>query len=232
MHSELTPGVDVPIHLYTLSNNLDPNWDQLYAFQPDVLAYWERLIDKYNLRSEFLFNTEYVGSRWDVTRQVHIVTVRNNATGSLADIETEVLISATGPLAKRKVPNFPGRDSFKGPWFHNLDWDRNVELASKRIAVVGNGSSGVQIVVGSILVLAHPSPASPSSPGPLSPTTSAPEATLSRSVRVIQSSANLQCSETTPRGKGLPLRGSPGTSVSTASGSSSNTTARGRSRAS
>ena len=112
-----------------------------------MLAYWERLIDKYGLRSSFLFNSEYVGSKWDAATQTHTVTVRNVDTGALLDLETEVLISATGPLAKRKFPNVPGLKSFQGAWFHNLDWDGSVELAGKRIAVVGNGSSGVQMVV-------------------------------------------------------------------------------------
>jgi cation diffusion facilitator CzcD-associated flavoprotein CzcO len=133
--------------LYTLGEYPKPDWDSLYASQPEVLAYWEALIDKFELRSAFLFNSEFAGSKWDATKQIHNVTFRNVTTGALADLDAEVLISATGPVAKRKLPNVPGRDSFQGPWFHNLDWDGSVQLVGKRIAVVGNGSSGVQIVV-------------------------------------------------------------------------------------
>lgn len=140
-------GVDVPIHLYALDTDLEPDWKDYFAFQPEVLAYWNRLVDKYDLRSSFIFNSEYVGSHWDETTQTHTVTIRNTNTKAQTELETEVLISATGPLAKRKFPRVPGLESFEGPWFHNLDWDGSVKLKGKRIAVIGNGSSGVQIVV-------------------------------------------------------------------------------------
>lgn len=113
-----------------------------------MLAYWLRLVDKYELRDSFVFNSEYVGSHWDERTQTHSVTIRNTKTKAQTDITTEVLISATGPLAKRKFPNVPGLKDFGGAWFHNLDWDGSVKLEGKRIAVVGNGSSGVQIVPG------------------------------------------------------------------------------------
>lgn len=58
-----------------------------------------------------------------------------------------MLISANGPLAKPTLPNLAGIDSFRGKWFHNLRWDPTVELANKRVAVIGNGSSGIQLVV-------------------------------------------------------------------------------------
>lgn len=107
---------------------------------------------KYELRDSFVFHSEYIGSRWDESTQTHSVTIRNTRTKGQTEITTDVLISATGPLAKRKFPNVPGLKSFQGPWFHNLDWDGDVKLEGKRIAVVGNGSSGVQIVVSSYTI--------------------------------------------------------------------------------
>lgn len=45
------------------------------------------------------------------------------------------------------IPNIPGVEQFAGDYFHNLHWDTGVQLAGKRVAVVGNGSSGVQLIV-------------------------------------------------------------------------------------
>lgn len=73
--------------------------------------------------------------------------ITNTKTGVKSALEAEVLISATGPLAKPLIPELPGRESFEGNQFHNLRWDPKVQLAGKRVAVVGNGSSGVQLVV-------------------------------------------------------------------------------------
>lgn len=141
-------GVDVPIHLYSLYSDLSPEWDTVYASQPEVLAYWEGLVDKYELRATFLFQNEFVGSDWDESTQAHTVHVRNTATGSKTKLHANVLISAAGPLAKPTFPKIPGIDDFQGPYFHNLRWDSSVELEGKRVAVIGNGSSGIQLIVG------------------------------------------------------------------------------------
>lgn len=141
-------GVDVPIHLYQLGGELNPNWPTVYASQPEVLAYWEGLVDKHGLRDSFLFNSEYIGSEWNSDTQAHTVFVQNAVTGNKLKLEAEVLVSAAGPLAKPQLPDIPGVKSFAGPYFHNLRWDSDVKLEGKRVAVIGNGSSGIQLVPG------------------------------------------------------------------------------------
>jgi cation diffusion facilitator CzcD-associated flavoprotein CzcO len=140
-------GVDVPIHLYSLYSDLSPEWDSVFASQPEVLAYWERLVDKHELRDTFLFHNEFVGSDWDAATQTHTVHVRNVNTGARTKLTANVLISAAGPLAKPLLPNIPGIESFQGAYFHNLRWDSSVPLEGKRVAVIGNGSSGIQLIV-------------------------------------------------------------------------------------
>ncbi len=140
-------GVDVPIHLYSLYSDLNPEWDSVFASQPEVLAYWEGLVDKHELRDTFLFHNEFVGSDWDAATQTHTVHVRNANTGARTKLTANVLISAAGPLAKPLLPSIPGIESFQGAYFHNLRWDSSVPLEGKRIAVIGNGSSGIQLIV-------------------------------------------------------------------------------------
>lgn len=140
-------GVDVPIHLYSLYSDLSPDWDEVFASQPEVLAYWQSLIEKHDLEDSFRFNSEFVGSAWDEVTQRHSVRVRNTLTGIEEVHSTNVLVSAAGPLAAPRLPKVPGVETFKGAYFHNLQWDPTVELKGRRIAVIGNGSSGIQLVV-------------------------------------------------------------------------------------
>jgi len=99
------------------------------------------------LRDKFLLNTAYVASEWSEATQTHTVHIHNTATGVKSDLIADVVVSAAGPLAKPVIPSIPGRESFAGDQFHNLHWDTSVNLEGKRVAVVGNGSSGIQLVV-------------------------------------------------------------------------------------
>lgn len=153
-------GVDVPIHLYSLYSDLTPEWGEVFASQPEVLAYWQGLIEKHDLAASFRYNAEFVGSAWDAAGQRHAVRVRDPRTGAEQLLHAHVLVSAAGPLAAPRLPKVPGVDAFEGQWFHNLRWDPGVELKGKRIAVIGNGSSGIQLVVSCPPVAADSSPAS------------------------------------------------------------------------
>lgn len=58
----------------------------------------------------------------------------------------DVVISAVGALNKWKMPELPGLDMFKGDLMHSANWDSNFDPAGKRIALIGGGSSGIQIL--------------------------------------------------------------------------------------
>jgi cation diffusion facilitator CzcD-associated flavoprotein CzcO len=139
-------GVDVPIHLYSLFSDLKSDWTTLFAEQPEVLAYWESLVDKHSLRRDVILDTEYVGSEWISSEQHHAISFRRSD-GSTFEYSANVIISANGPLSKPTIPKLPGLEDFEGVYFHNLHWDESVDLSNKRVAVIGNGSSGIQLVV-------------------------------------------------------------------------------------
>ena len=77
----------------------------------------------------------------------HTVHIRDSA-DTLSSFAVEVLVGANGPLSRPLIPNLPGLDTFEGVPFHNLRWRSDIDLSHKRVAVVGNGSSGVQLVPG------------------------------------------------------------------------------------
>jgi cation diffusion facilitator CzcD-associated flavoprotein CzcO len=111
-----------------------------------VLAYWESLVDKHDLRRDVILDTEYVGSEWISSEQHHAISFRRSD-GSTFEYSANVIISANGPLSKPTIPKLPGLENFEGVYFHNLHWDESVDLSNKRVAVIGNGSSGIQLVV-------------------------------------------------------------------------------------
>jgi len=97
-------GVDVPIHLYSLYSDPKADWTTTYAEQPEVLAYYDGLVDKYHLRGNFAFDTEYVGSEWHDSTQSHTLTLRRSD-GSTYTHEAEIIISANGLCSP--FPFFP-----------------------------------------------------------------------------------------------------------------------------
>ncbi|GLV31044.1 putative monooxygenase [Sphingobium sp. TomTYG75] len=135
------PGLtcDVPAHAYTYSFAPNPEWTQFFSPGPEIQHYFERIADDYRLRDRIRFNSEvtdcrYVDGRW------HIET-----SDGCKDI-VDVIIAATGVLHHPNIPAIPGLEDFGGDSFHSARWDDSVALDGRRIGVIGNGSTGVQIV--------------------------------------------------------------------------------------
>ncbi|KAK4056613.1 CTD phosphatase Fcp1 [Microbotryomycetes sp. JL221] len=146
----LWPGAssDVQAHLYQLYSDLDPSWSSYYAKQSDILAFWRKLIIKHHLTDAFHYNSEFIGSTWSREQQNHAITLRDPRNNVEHQVIADILVSANGPLSTPQIPVLPGLETFKGEYFHNLRWNPHVDLQGKRVAVVGNGSSGVQLVPG------------------------------------------------------------------------------------
>ncbi|MGI5168527.1 flavin-containing monooxygenase [Spirillospora sp. CA-253888] len=133
------PGLtcDVPSRFYQYSFAPNPGWSHRYSPGGEIRDYLDRIADRYGVRRHIVFGTEVVaaehtGERWRVTT-------------TAGTDEADVLVAATGVLHHPRVPDVPGLGSFAGPAFHSARWDHDVPLAGRRVAVVGTGSTGVQI---------------------------------------------------------------------------------------
>ena len=135
------PGVacDTPAHSYTYSFALNPDWSAFYAPGPEIRDYFERMTDQYGIRDYIRFNTEVVACRYENGRW-HVDT----KTGSIDT--ADVLVAATGVLHHPNIPDIPGLREFKGACFHSARWDHSIDYTGKRVGVIGNGSTGIQIV--------------------------------------------------------------------------------------
>jgi 4-hydroxyacetophenone monooxygenase len=140
------PGarVDSPNHLYSYSFAQRADWPSWYSTQPVLLDYFRDCVDEFGLRADIRFNTEVESATYDDARSVWVVVARSSA--GAEGVEAQALISAVGQLNRPSIPDFPGRDSFAGPAFHSAQWDHDVDLTGKRVAVIGSGASGSQII--------------------------------------------------------------------------------------
>jgi 4-hydroxyacetophenone monooxygenase len=138
-------GVDTPSAYYSLSREVNPNWTSYYPQGAEYQAYLVALADKHRLREHTRFNTEVEALWWDEDRkhwQIHAVTPDGTRDISYA----RVVITAAGYLNRPRWPDVPGRDTFEGTSVHSALWDPALDLAGKRVAIIGAGCTAVQIV--------------------------------------------------------------------------------------
>ncbi|MDE1997592.1 MAG: NAD(P)/FAD-dependent oxidoreductase [Burkholderiales bacterium] len=136
------PGaaVDVQSPLYSLSFEPYP-WSQMFAEQHELVEYTNHVLAKHGLRDKTRLNANVNRVEWDETQQVWQVFTDRGET-----YQAQFLINASGPLSTPVIPNFKGRDSFKGRSFHTNAWDHNYDHRGKRVAVIGSGASAAQVI--------------------------------------------------------------------------------------
>ena len=131
---------DVRSNLYSFSFAPNPRWSHTYAPQNEIRDYLEDVADSRGLRRHLRFDTEVTSLRWDETAN------RWQAATTQGDLTADVVVSATGPLSEPALPDVPGLGTFPGEVFHSARWNHDCDLNGKRVAVVGTGSSAIQIV--------------------------------------------------------------------------------------
>jgi len=137
------PGAacDVPSHVYSLSFEPNPDWTRKFSPSDEIQAYLLRLVEKWRLREKLRLNTEIAEARFDEARGVWTLTTANSET-----IEARVVVSGVGGLVDPATPDIKGLQSFGGELFHTARWRHDVDLAGRRVAVIGTGASAVQVV--------------------------------------------------------------------------------------
>jgi cation diffusion facilitator CzcD-associated flavoprotein CzcO len=136
------PGaaVDTPLPFYSFTFN-PFDFTGTYSHQPEILEYLQTTAKRFQLDSHFRFNTKVEKCVWDEPAQCYDVTTSDGQTR-----EFDVVVSAVGLLNNPNYPTWPGLDKFKGPKFHSARWEHQHDLTGKRVAIVGTGSTGAQIV--------------------------------------------------------------------------------------
>jgi cation diffusion facilitator CzcD-associated flavoprotein CzcO/short-subunit dehydrogenase len=131
---------DVPSHLYSFSFAPNPEWSRVFASGDEIQRYVLDVARRNGIEPFVRHGVELRAARWsDAAERWELETSRGAFTA-------QVLVTATGPLHDVKVPDLPGLDRFEGVRFHSARWRHDVDLRGRKVAVLGTGSSSIQLV--------------------------------------------------------------------------------------
>ncbi|KAI3333759.1 putative monooxygenase [Ustulina deusta] len=139
-------GVDVAGHFYSYSFSLNPDWSLKYPLQPEILAYFKNVADKYAIEKHTRFQSAVSAARWDESTATWLVSVKNLKTSETYDRRCKILVSAIGLMTLPNPCDISGASSFQGRIFHTAEWDHTFDWKDKEIVVIGNGCSATQVV--------------------------------------------------------------------------------------
>jgi cation diffusion facilitator CzcD-associated flavoprotein CzcO len=131
-------------YAYLFSKDLFDEWEwqEHFAEQPETERYLNHVVDRFELRRHIQVGAEVTSASFDETSGTWTVAVSGGTV-----YRARFLIAATGVLSVPYYPDVPGREGFRGESHHTGRWPLTpVNFAGKRVAVIGTGSSGVQIV--------------------------------------------------------------------------------------
>jgi cation diffusion facilitator CzcD-associated flavoprotein CzcO len=135
------PGVacDVVSQFYCFSYEPNPNRSRVYSPGKEICAYIEACAEKYDITRRVRTNTpitaiKFAANKWQIS----------DAKGNT--YTADLVIAALGPLHTPHYPDIPGLDRFAGTKFHSALWNHDHDLRGRRVAVIGTGSSGAQII--------------------------------------------------------------------------------------
>src|SRR5690242_10861342 len=142
------PGASSDVHSFTYRYSWDEDllqswpWKNLYLTQPEVQAYLSHVVDKHDLRQHIQFDTKFLGAKFDEQGGVWEI---QRSKGE--PVISRFLVTALGPLSEKNFPQIDGFDSFKGEVYHTGAWPEHYDFRNKRVGIVGNGSTGSQLLV-------------------------------------------------------------------------------------
>lgn len=138
------PGIACDVEAYSYLPLLDEMGyipERKFASGFEILDYCRQIAVRTSLYERCLFNTEVMQADWNDAEQRWIV---NTSRGD--SMRTRFLVLAHGIFSTPKVPRIQGLDEFEGKWFHTSRWDHSVDLADKRVGIIGTGATAVQVI--------------------------------------------------------------------------------------
>ena len=131
-------------YAYLFSKDLfeEWRWEEHFAGQPEIERYLNHVVDRFDLRRHIRFGARVTAADYDERSGLWTIVDDSGAV-----VRARYFIAATGVLSVPYFPDVPGREDFRGESHHTGLWPATpVDFTGKRVAVVGTGSSGVQII--------------------------------------------------------------------------------------
>lgn len=116
-------------------------WKDHYVKQPEVLAYLEHVVERYDLRKHMRFNTTLESASFNDDECIWEIETSNGA-----PLKVRYMVTALGLLSKQNYPDIAGITSFSGELYHTGNWPKQHDFRNKRVGVIGCGSTGVQVI--------------------------------------------------------------------------------------
>ena len=151
-HFNRYPGARCDVESFDYSYRFSPEleqewrWSERYATQPEILRYVSHVVDRFDLRRDITFNAQVTRATYDETRALWDIEVDGGGNEGARRWQAGKLILAVGQLSTPKDTVYPGQETFGGRIIYSAKWPKDdVDLAGKRVAIIGTGSSGVQM---------------------------------------------------------------------------------------
>ncbi|PPJ25757.1 hypothetical protein C5E45_19570 [Nocardia nova] len=136
--------VDTTSLSYQFSFEKKYPWSEYFARQGEVRRYLEYVAEKYNVSDHICFEHEIRSARFDGHTQSWNLEVAGP--GAMESVTADFVVSASGLFSTAKKIEFDGIEDFAGRVVHTTDWSDEIAVAGRRVAVIGNGSTGVQLL--------------------------------------------------------------------------------------
>ncbi|KAK1966756.1 steroid monooxygenase [Colletotrichum sublineola] len=118
------------------------NYHERYPSQEEVQRYLSGIVDRFDLRKDIAFGIRVMAAHYSDNDNTWTLTTADGQSTTC-----RYFIAATGTLSVPQDPPYPGLNSFTGEWYQTANWPAHrVDFQNKRIAVVGTGSTGVQVI--------------------------------------------------------------------------------------
>ena len=141
------PGARCDVESYDYSYSFSPEleqewrWSERYATQPEILRYINHVAERFDLRRHIQFNTRMTNATYDEASARWVIETEGGET-----FDTQFFMMCVGQLSTPKSPNYPGLSDYKGEVIHSGKWPKHeVTYEGKRVAIIGTGSSGMQM---------------------------------------------------------------------------------------
>lgn len=138
---------DIPSVCYQYSWAKSPDWDRYYSGSKQIHSYFRKIAEDYDVLKYAYLNHQILRAEWlqDIGKW-KVTVMRNNNPQDIIEDYGDFFLHGGGVLNNWRWPNVKGLHSFQGPMLHTARWDENVDYKSKKVLIIGAGSSGVQVV--------------------------------------------------------------------------------------
>ena len=140
------------VYQYSFDRDLyaENPWKTKYVRQPEILEYLNGVVDRYSLREHIQLGTAMTDSAFDEVSGTWTVHTDRGVT-----FVSRFLVNGLGLLSATNIPKFPGMEKFEGQLVHTGAWPEDLDVTGKRIGVIGNGSTGNQIITATAPIAGH-----------------------------------------------------------------------------